>query len=467
VQAVRVGEQVSTRSRLRQGQAELPPPDPRVLAMLPAAVQERSRLVQAARVPIDEALAEREGHRGAQEIAELEQIQASLSRLEELVRVHESATPEAILDDVRTQKQIEALFEELRVQSSLAIDGLGVKVARAQRSTEQWTIGLAAVTLATAAFAILGVFLTLQRLRRLAIGVRRLGGGDWSQRVPLEGNTGDEVGRLATEFNHMVDALQERERRLLRSERLAAAGQLAAQITHEIRNPLSSVGLNVELLEDELPADSEGRRLLVKITKEVDRLTAITEGYLGFARRPKSDLVPMDLGAELRAMMEFLAPELDQDGVTVDVAIPGEPVAIQGDANQLRQAFLNLVRNAKEAVLDEAHRREDRPPRIGIEMRCKDGLVVVVVTDNGGGIPLPDDQVDRIFEPFYTRKARGTGLGLPMVQQIVQEHGGNVRIARTGPDGTQFEVELPACTTPGSALSSGARDVLSPSEPSA
>jgi len=463
VQAMRVGEQVRTRRR----QPATQPPDPGVLANLPVALQERAKFVLEARVPIDEALRDPARHGDPEVVAELQRIQDSLTRLQDLVELHELERPESVLEDVRTQGQIELLFEELRAQSGVAIDELREEVRDAQTRIERWAYGLAAATLVVAALAMLGVFLTLRPLRRLALGVRRLGGGDWSQRVRLDANPGDEVGRLAAEFNHMADALQERERRLLRGERLAAAGQLAAQITHEIRNPLSSVGLNVELLEDELPEGSEGRRLLAKITKEVDRLTAITEGYLGFARRPKAELVVMDLGAELRAMMEFIAPELDQDHVEVDARIPDEPVWIEGDANQLRQAFLNLVRNAKEAVLDEEHRRQGRAPRIGLAMHCKDRRVVAVVTDNGGGIPLPAEHVDRIFEAFYTRKARGTGLGLPIVQQIVQDHGGNVRVARTGPDGTQFEVVLPACTPPTTDLSSGAFDDPSKNEPPA
>jgi two-component system NtrC family sensor kinase len=100
----------------------------------------------------------------------------------------------------------------------------------------------------------------------------------------------------------MAAALQERERRLIRGERLAAVGQLAAQVTHEIRNPLSSVALNVELLADEIAATSpEAHQLLAKITTEIDRLTSITEDYLGFVRRKNPERVPLDLSAELTA----------------------------------------------------------------------------------------------------------------------------------------------------------------------
>ncbi len=244
----------------------------------------------------------------------------------------------------------------------------------------------------------------------------------------------------------MAGALEERERRLLRGERLAAAGQLAAQITHEIRNPLSSVALNVELLEDEIEtASPEARSLLGSITKEVDRLNTITEDYLRFARRPKPELTRVDLREELRSLLTFLRPEVELAGVTLESAFPDEEVWISGDGNQLRQVFMNLIRNAVEAVT-EPDREEAASARVEVRMRCKDARVVVVVRDNGPGIDLPQDALERIFVAFYTRKAQGTGLGLPIVQEIVADHGGSVRVEETGPEGTTFRIELPAAS---------------------
>jgi two-component system NtrC family sensor kinase len=458
VQAVRIGEQVRTHQR-----SELAEPiDSGLRSTLEVALQTRAAMVLDAREPIEAALREPERFGGADELAELTRIQESLNQLESLV-----AAPgdlEAVLDDIRTQRQVEQLFEALGAQSGRAIEELRGEVQDARERAERWTLGLAVATFVVGALATIGVFLTLRPLRRLASGVRRLGGGDWSQRVLADhAGRGDEVGQLAAEFNLMAEALEERERRLLRGERLAAAGQLAAQITHEIRNPLSAVALNVELLEDELPEDSEGRRLLAKIIGEVDRLTNITESYLHFARRPKPELVPLDLGAELRGWLEFTAPELAQEQVELDVDLPDVsaevPVMVLGDANLLRQALLNLLRNAKEAALGEGPASaRTGTPRIGVALQCKDGVVRVVVSDNGGGIALPPDKLDRIFEAFYTRKARGTGLGLPMVQQIVADHGGSVRVAQTGPDGTRFELQLPACAASGPALSSQPSD---------
>jgi len=457
VQAVRIGEQVRTHQRSTPAR----PVDPGLRATLQLALQTRAAMVVRARAPIDDALREPERFGGADELAEVSRIQESLSQLETMVATPTSPTAvDTVLADVRTQGQIEQLFEALGSQSGRAIEELREEVQQQRGRAERWTIGLAIATLVAGALASIGVFFTLSPLRRLASSVRRLGDGDWSQRVLTEhAGRGDEVGLLAQEFNLMAEALEERERRLLRGERLAAAGQLAAQITHEIRNPLSAVALNAELLEDELPNDGEGRRLLGKIIGEVDRLTNITESYLHFARRPKPELVELDLRAEIIGWLEFTAPELAQDDVAIDVDMPAEPVTIMGDANQLRQALLNLLRNAKEAALGEGPAAaRTTAPRIGVSVRCQDQVVTVVVSDNGGGIALPDDKLDRIFEAFYTRKARGTGLGLPMVQQIVADHGGSVRVAQTGPQGTRFELILPACAAFGPALSSQPSD---------
>src|SRR5204863_2163841 len=128
----------------------------------------------------------------------------------------------------------------------------------------------------------------LAPLRRLAASAKQIARGDYRQRVDVA--SGDEIGALAGEFNAMAAALEERELRLIRSERLAAVGKIAAQITHEVRNPLSSIGLNAELLEEELgalPGGAESRQIASAIVKEVDRLAAITEQYLRFARLPR------------------------------------------------------------------------------------------------------------------------------------------------------------------------------------
>jgi signal transduction histidine kinase len=466
VQAVRVGEQVRRHAEQSRLGPEAPHLDSQFLGNFAEALEERERLIREARAPIDDALRNPKRLGGPEQLAELRGMQASLNELERLVTLDGIVDARLVLEDQRTENQIVKLFRSLAGQSSRAIVELQFEVREGQRRAERLTLGLTLAAAIVGGFAAIGVFLTLRPLRRLSQRVRQLGRGDWSQRidVPAQASGGDEVSQLGREFNLMAEALEERERKLLRGERLAVAGQLAAQITHEIRNPLSSVALNAELLEDELEdATPEARGLLGKIADEVDRLTAVTEDYLGFARRSKPELAALDLRQEIERLLDFLAEEHEQAGIEVKRAFPDGPVWVNGDANQLRQVFMNLLRNAREALLDEDRSGPERAATILIGMECKQDQVEIVVRDNGGGILLPPEERDQIFEAFYTRKARGTGLGLPIVQQILQDHSGSIKVAETGPDGTSFLVRIPACDPEQvSVTSQSAPEALSP-----
>ncbi len=455
LQAMRIGQQVAR----AQEQAQLAPHagglDDAAAGTFQVALEERARLVRAAKEPIERALAAQETTDDEQVRRDLQELAARLSQLEALVSVPDDVEPRKVLQDPRTQARVERLFQALSERSRQAITTLERDVQRAQRRTERLTLALTAVMALLGALAAVGVFLTLRPLRRLTQRVRRLGRGDLAQRVDLSfSRRNDEVTTLAREFNHMAEALEERERRLLQGERLAAAGQLAAQITHEIRNPLSSVALNVELLEDELEgAAPEARGLVRKITAEVDRLAAVTDDYLSFARRPKPQLQPVELGRELRDLLEFFGGELDMAGVEVSLQVPDGPLWVRGDPGQLRQVLLNLLRNSQEAVLSP--QMGERAPRVWVRARLVAGEVgagvEVEVEDNGPGI---EGDAGRIFEAFVTSKARGTGLGLPIVQQIVSDHGGVVEVVRTGPSGTCFRLCLPACDPPAAPVTS-------------
>ncbi len=254
--------------------------------------------------------------------------------------------------------------------------------------------------------------------------------------MPEQG--GDELAVLAHEFNAMAQRLAARERELraqgealLRSERLAAIGRIAAQITHEIRNPLSSISLNAEELGERAPA---ARDLCDAIVREVDRLAAITEEYLRFARLPKPQMARADLNDLVRDLLEFVRPELDAAGVQVDQRLSPELPRVLADAGQLRQLLFNLVRNAREAMPGGGIVR--------IATRGSDGSVEIEVRDNGPGIP--PERLQRIFDPFFTTKERGTGLGLALAQEVAQEHGGQLTCESAPGAGTTFTLRLPA-----------------------
>jgi signal transduction histidine kinase len=217
---------------------------------------------------------------------------------------------------------------------------------------------------------------------------------------------------------------------------------MAAQVTHEVRNPLSSLALNVELLEEELgPRQDEVSALVTAIKLEVERLTLLSEKYLSLARRSRPDFQEEDLGAVVSEAVTSAEPELLQHQIHAQLSIaPGLPIASLDEA-QIRQVVLNLIRNAREAMAGGGELwvgvRALDPTLAGTDA----GRLEISVADTGGGM---DEQTrEHLFEPFFTTKRNGNGLGLAITQEIVEAHGGTIRCERRQPRGTRFVIELP------------------------
>jgi signal transduction histidine kinase len=279
------------------------------------------------------------------------------------------------------------------------------------------------------------VVITLRPLHKLREAARRVAAGDYGERINERGPT--EVAELARELNSMARAVEVRERELVRSERLAAIGKMAAMIAHEVRNPLSSIGLNTELLDEELGgASDEAKQLLASIHREVDRLAHVTEEYLSFARLPKPKIARESVNKLVTALADFVREDLAVKKVTLAVDLgTGDPAAMI-DAAQLRQCLVNLVRNASEAVIAKGG------GTVTLRTRNGDSRVVIEVEDDGTGIP--PDVLPRLFDPFFSTKESGSGLGLALTQQIVKDHGGDIAVDSSLGKGTTFKVSVPA-----------------------
>ncbi|HEX4421496.1 MAG TPA: ATP-binding protein [Kofleriaceae bacterium] len=292
--------------------------------------------------------------------------------------------------------------------------------------------GLAAVVLGVLITAWVAV--TLRPLRRLREGARRIAAGDYGKRISETGPT--EIADLAREFNSMGRAVQEREEEKLRAARLAMVGKMAAQIAHEVRNPLSSIGLNTELLEDELGDNAtEARELCRAIHTEVNRLTEVTETYLGL-RGGKPKLARESLNAIIGDLVGFVRSDLATRHVELDTDLdPADPPS-HVDANQIRQCLINLVRNAADAVAAKGS------GRVTLRTRGGDRRIEIAVEDNGVGIP--SELIPRLFDPFFTTKERGNGLGLALTQQIIRDHGGDIQVNSRVGRGTTFTLSIPA-----------------------
>jgi signal transduction histidine kinase len=356
-----------------------------------------------------------------------------------------------LLEKGGTPEALEARAAETRqLEKSLTLD---VKLLQAQlesriadqvhaaEAAESRTVVLIILYSAIALMVGVGAALFAQRLlapiERLTEGVKAVAAGDLTRQVAAVPGQ-DEIALLAREFNAMATSLDTQRTELRRAERLAAVGRISAQITHEVRNPLNAIGLNAELLAENLEAlpggAPEARALCAAISAEVDRLNALTEEYLRFARAPRSPAGRQELAELAGSLLDFLAPELAAAGIEVRRELPAGLPAIRGDEARLRAVLLNLVRNAREAM-----------PGGGVltvsARRTGDG-VELIVTDTGTGIP--PEALPRLFDPFYSTKERGTGLGLAFVQEVVQEHGGTVRCDGAPGQGARFTIALPA-----------------------
>lgn len=314
---------------------------------------------------------------------------------------------------------------------------LAIRIEDNERDLLRMQITLLVVAFILALAIIALSYRPLRVLARLTQGARRLGQGDFSHRIEVSGQ--DELGQLAAEFNSMTEAILEREGRLIRSEQLAAAGKLSAQIAHELRNPLAALSFQVELVSElcrDLPegtARDEMGEILTQIQKEVDRLTGISEEYLGFARLPKPQLKPLAINAFLSDFSTFLEGELEPGRVRLELVLAPSDPKVSGDEGLLRQVLLNLVRNAREAMTEGG--------RLLLESAVRDDEVIVAVQDEGPG--LTEEQKSRLFEAFYTTKAHGTGLGLTVSLQILQQHGGTITVRDAPGGGACFELRLP------------------------
>ena len=255
-----------------------------------------------------------------------------------------------------------------------------------------------------------------------------------------------------------VEQLEERER--LR-DRLAALGEMAAAIAHEVKNPLAGIEVMAGLLKRRVPDRSDAQALLNDIINEAKMANGIVLEVLEFVRPIRLQVEPVALARVVDDAVRAAESQVARGEVGVRMEIPADLPPIEADAHQLRQLFTNLVTNAFEALSGSGQvsvaARYD-PPEEGAEAGCA-GVVEIVVADTGPGVPA--EVRDRIFSPFFTTKPRGSGLGLAIVRKIVDAHEGRIDLDVGGERGTTFRVRLPTepcrdederAVPPGSAL---------------
>lgn len=417
---------------------------------------------------------------GEEALQELEGI----GKLKVLLVELEAASSKAIEGSGRGQPPAHAelvVLNELAHRVSGVIDGLHTlhrkKFQRAIGESQRRMLLISALYVA---FALGGGVLLLLGDRflartlvlpitRLAEAALHIAGGDLSRRVRV--GSGDEVGQLARAFNLMAERLEadEADRRdfeaelerqvkertreleetaarlratqaeLVRSERVAVTGQIAAGVTHEIRTPLNSLAINVQLLRRELsrgappPSMREIPGTLATVEYEINRINRILEEFVKFARLPTPRFEHVEVGLLLEEILGLLGAQAAEARVRIEALTTSLGASVRGDRDQLREVFLNLGQNALQAMPNGGV--------LSVEVGRNGDWVHIAVTDCGPGIP--EAERERIFLPFVSTKPDGLGLGLPIVRRIVDEHGGSVSCQSRVGGGAAFVVRLP------------------------
>ncbi len=247
----------------------------------------------------------------------------------------------------------------------------------------------------------------------------------------------DELKRLVVTF-HDLTTIRHLEEQVRRQDRLAALGRMSAGLAHEIRNPLGIIQGSAELLRNRF-GDQPGEEGLSEfIVGEVRRLSRVVNDFLVFARPPSPNLETLPVDELLRLMEEYFDKQQDNESYTLTTQCADDLPQIAVDVNLCRQAFLNLFINAQEAMPDGGK----------ITLRAypySSGEIAIDIEDQGQGIT--PEQIDKIFDPFYTSKDRGTGLGLSLVHQIIDSHAGKIEVENLPAKGCLFRLIFPACKT--------------------
>ena len=278
-------------------------------------------------------------------------------------------------------------------------------------------------------------------VRRLTEAAVEVAGGAYGTEVDLHSN--DEMGLLASSFNEMsrkmasdIERLRELNEHLIRAEKLAAAGTLAAGVAHEVNNPLASISSLIQILQTR-NTDEETREQLRLISTQIERITHVLRDMMEFARSRPPQRVPLDINRIVEASLRLASFDKVFQRLRVTKRLQEDAPLTLADANQLQQVFLNILLNARDAMPEGGD--------LEVRTRYDDAAaeMIVEISDNGAGVA--PEHAAHIFDPFFTTKpaGAGTGLGLAVSYRIVTAHGGRIEIGPNNGRGTRVRVRLP------------------------
>ncbi len=303
-------------------------------------------------------------------------------------------------------------------------------------------------------------------ISRLVNATKWVASGDYSYRIKDPGGGAQEISTLICAFNNMLENIERREKEnarlleeckvlnqtlearieeatreikgkqaeIIKSERLAAIGELVAGIAHEIRNPLSGIAVALGLMKNEIQ-DTEHKQTITDVLKEIDRLNRIIRDLLQYAQLAhprKLNLVESNPNEVVETVLSLMSPKAEEKGIRIEKKL-NSTESFRVDPDQIKQVVMNLIINGIDAM--------DGPGKLTVETQNTNGYVLIKVSDTGQG--LSEEAKEKIFRPFYSTKPNGTGLGLPISRGIIEMHKGRIHVSSEKDKGSTFTVMLP------------------------
>ena len=394
---------------------------------------------------------------------ELEQVLKSGKTLERYLDVQDRPAVYAILPLKTRRGAIIGVLEVVH---------LATRVQRQiQEANREQVLRLSLLSLTIALVIWLTVRISIRRpIGHLVRTALAIGHGDLSRRLTLHRR--DEIGQLASAFNRMAESLQaaqarttaeaqarlELERQVQQAQKLATVGRLASEVAHEVGTPLNIVSGRAEVIQKGLPPDHPLSRHVVTILRQIERISGIIRQLLEYARPRRPVVRPVAVGPILTRTVELLEPLIRLRSVNVEAQVPDDLPPLLADSDQMQQVLLNLMTNALDATPSGGQvqlaasqadpETADARPRIE-RGRPEGPFLTLVVSDTGRG--MPRDQLEQIFEPFFSTKERrgGTGLGLSIVEDIVRAHHAAIEVQSAEGAGTTVLLRWPTASPAG------------------
>jgi len=333
--------------------------------------------------------------------------------------------------------------QERKVNGFLEVD-FDYAEASALLWKSQWKgMVLALVALGLLTYIILRLFEKLinRPISRLKTAMARVQGGDFG--VNLTVDKQDEIGSLGESFNTMVEDLRKANaeieslyrQRVEKAEHLAAFGELAAGLAHEVRNPLSGIKGALEVISQDAPPGDPRREIFQEMLLQIGKLIAVIQDFLNYARPKPLNFRPVPPALFVENAVRMARTQLNGKAIDFHIRKPAEDLLVPADADRMQEVMLNLFLNSIAAI------RERGNILVVIHPDPNSGCLRILVADNGSGIP--DENLGQIFQPFFSTKKGGTGLGLSICKKTVEAHGGTLSVRSRIGKGTTFNIRIP------------------------